>query len=221
MNPNNIDDRVFMLVSLFLLAIIFLMSLIQFIAWLIVTFVFKKQKTNKKFYQALLEQEQLDDIEIKKVKLVIKFNNFNKNKNYLKLKTNDFEEKSLWNIYQNLISILLIKWKKTNKKINIILISSTLIFYISVSLAITFALIYYINLWQNTINTLNTTLLSILSFANLIILVLSWLIWTMTYERVRKELIELAATLKNPTILKVIKWISSYKTLFPGSELLL
>lgn len=222
MNSNNFDDSIFITINLFLLALISLMLLIELIIWITTIFISKSKKINipEKSYQILLKQEK-DKITIKKTNLVFKFNNYNKKNNCLKLKIRDFEEKTLWNHYQNLISILLIKWKKTNKKINITLIVSTLLFYLSAITAITCALIYYINLSNKTLNNINITALSILSFITMIVLVLSWLIWTMNYEKLRKELIELSSKFENPKLLKIIKIISGYKTLFPGSELLI
>lgn len=215
---NSSTDSVFIIVSLFLLAIIALMLVAQLIMWL--TFTNKKIKVpSDKSYQTLLAKEQYNGT-IKKVKFVAKFNKYDKKNNVLKLKSRDFEEKTIWNFYQNLISISLVRWKKANQNTSIILITSTLTFYLSAIITIICALTYYINLWQGTINTINTTVLSILSFVVLLILVLSWLIWTMTYEKIRKEIIELASTFEDPTLIKAIKIISGYKTLFPSSELL-
>lgn len=219
MNSNNFDNSVFIVVSLFLLTIISIMLSIQLIAWLIIHLKTNKMNFPTKSYQTLLEQEQYDGT-IKKVKFITKFNNYNKKTNCLKLKVNDFEEKTLWNFYQNLINVLLVKWKKNNKKTHITLITSTLIFYLSIIMTITCTLIYYINLGQGTINNLNVTLLSIFSFVILMILIFSWLIWTMSYEKVRKEIIELANTFEEPKLSKAVKIISAYKTLVPGSELL-
>jgi len=42
----------------------------------------------------------------------------------------------------------------------------------------------------------------------------------MSYEKLRKEVIQLTKTFDNQNLLKNVKRISGYKTLFPGSELL-
>ncbi|MBE4704075.1 hypothetical protein [Spiroplasma platyhelix] len=220
---NSDSNSIFIIVSLFLLAVVGLMLVIQLIIWATITFGLKKSKVSKsanKSYQILLKKEQYDG-SIKKVKLTSKFNNYDKKTNCLKLKVNDFEEKTIWNCYQNLISVLMVRWKKANHKTHLTLIASTLIFYLSVVMTLVCTLIYYINLEHGTLDTINTTLLSIFSFITLMTIVLSWLVWTMTYEKVRKELIELTDTLEIPNLTKAIKKISAYKTLFPSSELLL
>lgn len=222
MTTNSENDNVFIIVSLFLLAVISVMLIIQLIVWSIIVITAKKTKiklTNKT-YETLLISQDYQDVKVKKVKLAVKFANYHKQNNCLKLSNRNFEEKTTWNIYQNLVNILLIKWKKTNRKTNIILILSTLIFYLSVIATITLSLIYYINLAQKTINQIDTNVISILSFIVLIFLVLSWLLWTMSYEKLRKEVIQLTKTFDNQNLLKMVKRISGYKTLFPGSELL-
>lgn len=219
MNPNNTNNNAFIIVSLFLLAVVAFLLLAQLIVWIIVSST-KKIKLPIKSYQTLLNKEDYQGT-TKKVRIVFKFNNYNKKQDCLKLQTNDFEEKTLWNLYHNLISVLVVRWKKTNQKTSIILSTSTIVFYLSAIATIIFALIYYINLGQGTIDAINITLLSILSFINLVILVLSWLIWTMNYEKVRKEIIALASNLDNPKLLKAISRISGFKTLFPSSELLI
>lgn len=219
----NVDNSVFIIINLFLLAVVAVMSIVQLITWISVNITSKKGKLtfniSEKSYQILLKQEQYDGT-IKKVKLTTKFNNYKIKDNVLNLKTNDFEEKTIWNCYQNLISVLMLKWKKTNRKTHIILISSTLVFYLSVIMTLICTLVYYINLGQDTLTTINTTLLNIFSFITLMIIVLSWLVWTMTYEKVRKEIIELANKLQDDNLTKAVKKISAYKTLFPSSELL-
>lgn len=215
------DDSTLIIVSLFLLAVVAGLLIVQLIIWLSIKF--KNQKnisSNKKSYQILLKKEHYDG-SVKKVKFTSKFSNYHQRKNCLKLKASDFEEKTLWNCYNNLVSVLMIRWKKTNRKTHRTLIISTLVFYLSVIMTLTCTLIYYINLAQGTIATINTTLLSIFSFLTLMTIVVSWLVWTMTYEKVRKELIELVETLESPNLTKAIKRISAYKTLFPSSELLI
>lgn len=222
MKTSSENDKVFIIVSLFLLIVITMMLIIQLIIWIITLINAKKTKiklTNKT-YKTLLTNQGYQDIVVKKVKISIKFANYQKKNNCLKLSKRNFEEKTVWNVYQNLINISLIKWKKNKRKTNIILITSTLIFYLSSIITITLTLIYYINLLQGTINQINTNIISILSFIVLIFLVLSWLLWTMSYEKLRKEIIELTKTFDNQNLLKTVKRISGYKTLFPGSELL-
>ncbi len=223
MTTNSENDKVFIIVSLFLLAVIVTMLVIQLIIWTIIVINTKKTKiklTNKT-YETLLINQDYQDVIVKKVKLTVKFANYQKKNNCLKLSKRNFEEKTIWNVYQNLINILLIKWKKAKRKTNIILIISTLIFYLSAIFTITLTLIYYINLAQGTINQINTNIISILSFIVLIFLIFSWLLWTMSYEKLRKEIIELAKSFDDQNLLKIVKRISNYKTLFPGSELLL
>lgn len=222
MSANFENDKVFIIVSLFLLAVIAVMLVIQLIVWTIIVINTKKTKSKltNKTYETLLVNQGYQDTIVKKVKISVKFANYQKKNNYLKLSKRNFEEKTIWNVYQNLINILLIKWKKTKRKTNIILIISTLIFYLSTIITITLALIYYINLEQGTINQIDTNVISILSFIVLVFLVLSWLLWTMSYEKLRKEVIKLAKTFDDENLLKIVKRISGYKTLFPGSELL-
>lgn len=222
MSINSENDKVFLIVTLFLLAVIAVLVIIQLIVWTIIVINAKKTKIKirNKTYETLLIKQNYQDVIIKKTKLTIKFANYQKKNNCLKLSKRNFEEKTIWNVYQNLINILLIKWKKANRKTNIILITSTLIFYLSTILTITLSLIYYINLAQGTIKQINTNVISILSFIVLVFLILSWLLWTMSYEKLRKEIIELTKSFDNQNLLKAVRIISGYKTLFPGSELL-
>lgn len=220
MSTNSENDKVFIIVSLFLLSVIATMLILQLIIWLFIISKKTKIKLANKTYETLLINQDYQDVTIKKVKLAVKFANYQKKNNCLKLSKRNFEEKTIWNIYQNLTNIILIKWKKAKRKTNITLITSTLMFYLSAIITIILALVYYINSAQGTINQINTNLISILSFIVLVFLVLSWLIWTMSYEKLRKEIIALTKTLDNQNLLKKIKRISGYKTLFPGSELL-
>lgn len=208
----NSTDSVFIIVSLFLLSVVGAMLVGQLVIWVIFKFKKNNISLSNKSYQILLAQEKYEG-SIKQVRITSKFNNYRQKTNCLKLKANDFEEKTIWNCYNNLISVLMLKWKKNNRKTYLTLIISTLVFYLSVIMTLTCSLIYYVA-------AIDTTLLSIFSFITLVIIVLSWLIWTMTYEKVRKDLIELTSTLENPKLTKAIKRISAYKTLFPSSELL-
>ncbi|MDQ7983223.1 MAG: hypothetical protein REH79_03365 [Spiroplasma sp.] len=217
-------DNIFIIVSLFLLTVIAVMAIIQLIIWAITIGRAKKSKVKltTKSYQTLLANQEVQDmpVKVKQVKTTIKFANYNQKKNCLKLSKRNFEEKTVWNIYQNLINIVLIKWKQGNRKTNITLIVSTIIFYLSAFGTIVVTLIYYFYCTTGKINQIDINILSILSFIILFFLVLSWLLWTMTYEKLRKDVIDLAKTLNNQNLVKIVRRISGYKTLFPSSELL-
>lgn len=218
MDKDLANGRIFIIIGLFLLGVALILWLAQVLYWVIVKIKNHKKPKKNQYYQDLLAKHQYH-CQVKKVKFVVNFFNYNSKNDCLKLNNNDYIEKTNWNLYRNLLHILLIKWKKDKKKTALSIILTIISFYLSAILIITCALIYLVNWKTGNLNNLNTQVLSIFCFIGLLALILTWVTWTMIFEKVRKELLLLAEDL-DPKTLKVIKNIVSHKTLYPGSELL-
>ncbi len=208
---------VFILISLFLIAMVLIFQLFQFIFWLIIILKNKKNDTKlKPSYQQALSNENIN-CQIVKSKFTFKYLNYNFKKNILKLKSRDFNETTTWNKYQTLSSVLVIKWKNNSQKwSNLALPIINLFFINGVIITIICALLYYIPTQNNNINK---EILAIFSFLSLLIITISWLFWTMFYEKFRKQLMTLNTEL-NYNEQKTIKYITLFKSCFPFSDLM-
>lgn len=209
---------VFILISLFLIAMVLIFQLFQFIFWLIIILKTKKNDTKlKPSYQQALSNENINYCQIAKSKFTFKYLNYNFKKNILKLKSRDFNETTTWNKYQTLSSVLVIKWKNNSQKwSNLALPIINLFFINGVIITIICALLYYIPIQNNNINK---EILAIFSFLSLLIITMSWLFWTMFYEKFRKQLMTLNTEL-NYNEQKTIKYITLFKSCFPFSDLM-
>ncbi|WP_174481506.1 hypothetical protein [Spiroplasma endosymbiont of Danaus chrysippus] len=208
---------VFILISLFLITMVLIFQLFQFIFWLIIILKTKKNDTKlKSSYQQALSNENINS-QIVKSKFTFKYLNYNFKKNILKLKSRDFNETTTWNKYQTLSSVLVIKWKNNSQKwSNLALPIINLFFINGVIITIICALLYYIPIQNNNINK---EILAIFSFLSLLIITMSWLFWTMFYEKFRKQLMTLNTEL-NYNKQKTIKYITLFKSCFPFSDLM-
>lgn len=211
---------IFILISLFLIAIILILQLLQFIFWLTIILKTKKNTELKPTYQQTLFNEKIN-CQIVKTKISFKFLNYNFKRNILKLKNRDFNEATTWNKYQTLSSIIVIKWKNNfQKKRNLALPIINLFFISGVIITIICTLLYYLPIWTDSNNSnINMEVLAIFSFLALIIITMSWLFWTMFYEKFRKELMTVSAKLSYNEQ-KIIKYITLFKSCFPFADLM-
>ncbi|WP_308149633.1 hypothetical protein [Spiroplasma sp. AdecLV25b] len=210
---------IFVTISLFLVTVILICQLIQLCFWLIIKLKTKNKNNLKPYYQELLASKDLSCQVVKK-KFIIKYFNYNVKTNVLKLKTNDFNETTTWNKYQTLCSVLCIKWKnKYQPRKNLSLPIINLCLLIGIINTIICTLLFYIPIWTNTSSDINQEVLAIFSFAGLIIITLSWLFWTMFYEKMRKEIMNLTSGLEDHEV-KIIKYITLFKSCFPFADLM-
>lgn len=210
---------IFVGISLFLVAMIIICQLIQFLFWLIVKLKTKNNDNIQPYYQKLLANQEINCQVVKK-RFIVKYFNYNVKTNILKLKTNDFKENTTWNKYQTLCSVLCIKWKNKYqpwKNLNLPIINLCLL--IGIINTIICALLFYIPIWSSISTDINQEVLSIFSFAGLIIITLSWLFWTMFYEKIRKEIMNLTFELEDNEV-KIIKYITLFKSCFPFADLM-
>lgn len=219
MLPPDTTVMIFVNISLFLIFILLICQLIQFCFWLFIKIKTKDKNNLQRYYQELLTNEELS-CQVEKKKFIIKYFNYNVKTNVLKLKTNDFNEITTWNKYQTLCSVLLIKWKnkyQPRKNLSLPIINFCLL--IGIINTIVCALLFYIPIWNNTSNDINQETLAIFSFGGLVTITLSWLLWTMFYEKMRKEIMCLSSNLENHEV-KIIKYITLFKSCFPFADLM-